>query len=180
MLTITVPGTEYFDEKAQEFVTQGDFTLELEHSLVTLSKWEAFHEKPFLSDKEKTTEETISYVELMIQTPNVPKGIFQKLSAENVETINDYISSNQSATWFSETNDKRRSREVITSELIYYWMITFNIPMECENWHINRLFTLIKICNAKQEKPKKMSRSEMAAKRRQLNDQRRSQLGTKG
>jgi hypothetical protein len=179
VLTITVLGVEHFDEEKQEFLTEGDFILELEHSLVSLSKWESIYEKPFLGLEEKTTEEVFGYVKAMILTPNVPPEVFSRLSQANLEQINAYIEAKMSATWFSETPPPR-SREIITSELIYYWMITFTIPIVCENWHLNRLFTLIKVCNAKNSKPIKMSRSEVAQRNRELNAQRKAQLGTSG
>jgi hypothetical protein len=180
MLTITVPGVESYDEKLGQFVTVGDVTLELEHSLISLSKWESEFEKPFLGKGEKTTEEVLAYVGCMILTPNPPGDILQNLSKENLEAINTYIDRKMTATWFSEQPGAPKSREVITSELVYYWMTVFQIPFECETWHLNRLFTLIRICNIKQSKPKKMSRSEIAARNRELNAQRKAQLGTRG
>jgi hypothetical protein len=180
MLTLIVPGDEHFDENTSEFVTVGDVTLELEHSLVSLSKWESKYEKPFLGRDEKTTEEVISYVETMLLTEEVPEGILHKLSEENFNQINDYLDAKMTATWFSDQPSAPRSREVITAELIYYWMIVFNIPFECQYWHLNKLFTLIRICNVKQAKPEKMSRNEVAQRNRELNAQRRKQLGTTG
>jgi hypothetical protein len=180
MLIIVVPGVEMFDESTQEFVSRNDVTLELEHSLVSLSKWESKYEKPFLGKAEKTSEEILGYIKLMTVTPNVPDNVFTKLSEGNIEDINKYIDARMSATWFSEAPGAPASRDVITSELIYYWMITFNIPFECEHWHLNRLFTLIRVCNIKQSKPKKMSRAEIAARNRELNAQRKAQLGTRG
>lgn len=180
MLTIVVPGVEMYDEQNEEFVTRNDMTLDLEHSLVSLSKWEAIFEKPFLDTKQKTTEEVLEYIKLMTLTPNVSDDVYTKLSEENVLAINKYLEAKMTATWFSEAPGAPKSRDVITAELIYYWMITFQIPFECENWHLNRLFTLIRVCNIKQAKPKKMSRSEIAARNRELNAQRRKQLGTTG
>jgi hypothetical protein len=180
MLKIVVPGIELFDDESQEFVTQNDFTLELEHSLVSLSKWESIYEKPFLGEGEKSTEEVVGYIKTMALTPEVPEEIFYKLSEENVTKINEYIDAKMTATWFSDAPSTPRSREVITSEVIYYWMIAFQIPFECETWHLNRLFTLIRVCNIKQAKPEKMSRAEIAARNRELNAQRKAQFGTKG
>lgn len=180
MLTIVVPGVEMYDEGTGEFVTKGDFTLELEHSLVSLSKWESKNEKPFLGREKKTTEETFDYIRCMVLTPNVPEEVFSKLTEENILAINDYIEAKMTATWFSDAPGAPKSRDVITAELIYYWMVVFQIPFECEHWHLNRLFTLIRVCNIKQSKPKKMSRSELAARNRELNAQRRAQLGSKG
>jgi len=180
MLRIIVPGVEMFDDQSQEFVTEGDVTLELEHSLVSLSKWESKHEKPFLGKVEKTTEETLSYVGCMILTPNVPEEVISKFSEENLKAVNEYINAKMTATWFNEPPGAPKTRDVITAELIYYWMVVFQIPFECENWHLNKLFTLIRVCNIKQAKPKKMSRSELAARNRELNAQRKEQLGTSG
>lgn len=180
MLTIVVPGVEMYDEQTEEFVTKDDVTLDLEHSLVSLSKWESIYEKPFLGKGEKTTDEIIGYVKAMTVTPNVPDAVFLKLTEENIMAINEYIDAKMTATWFNEAPGAPPSRDVITAELVYYWMITFQIPFECEHWHLNRLFTLIRVCNAKQAKPKKMSRAEIASRNRELNAQRRAQLGTKG
>lgn len=179
MLKIIVGGTEMFDDTTQSFTKQGGTTLELEHSLVSLSKWESEFEKPFLGKTEKTSEEVLGYIKAMVLN-EVPEGIFSELSEDNYSEINDYIEAKMTATWFSEPPGAPASRDVITAELIYYWMITFQIPLECERWHLNRLFTLIRVCNIKQAKPKKMSRAEIAARNRELNARRKEQLGTRG
>lgn len=180
MLVIVVPGSELYDESTEQFVTKGDVTLKLEHSLVSLSKWEQIHEKPFLENKAKTNEEVLGYIKTMTVTPNVPEEVYKRLSPENITAVNAYIDAKMTATWFSEAPGPPKTRDVITSELIYYWMIAFDIPFECEKWHLNRLFTLIRVCNIRQAKPKKMSRSALAARNRELNDRRKQELGTKG
>jgi hypothetical protein len=180
MLTIVVSGVEVFDEESQEFTTRGDVVLELEHSLVSMSKWESEFERPFLNTNDKSTEEVIGYIKAMTLTPEVSEEVFSKLSNKNFEEINDYIDAKMTATWFNDTPGAPQSRDVITAELVYYWMIVFQIPFECERWHLNRLFTLIRICNVKQAKPKKMSRAEVASRNRELNARRKEQLGTKG
>lgn len=180
MLTITIGGDQGFDEKTDEFVSVGGIELELEHSLVSLSKWESKWNKPFLGKGEKSTEEVLDYIRCMIVTPNFPPEVLLKLSEDNVKAINEYLEAKMTATWFGDSPGAPGSRDVITSELIYYWMITFNIPFECQYWHLNRLFTLIRVCNAKQAKPKKMSRAEVIARQRQLNEERKKQLGTRG
>lgn len=180
MLTITVGGVQSFDDEKQEFVETGGYKLQLEHSLVSLSKWESEFEVPFLGKGDKTSEEAMAYIRCMVLTPNPPGDFLQELSKENIEAINAYIERKMTATWFSEQPGAPKSNELITAELVYYWMTVFNIPIECENWHLNRLFTLIRIANLKQSKPKRMSRSEINARNRELNRQRREQLGTKG
>lgn len=180
MLRIKVPGDEAFDETEQKFTTVGDVELELEHSLVSLSKWESKFEKPFLGKEDKTSEEAIGYVKAMTLTPDVPDEVFSRLSEDNLRAINVYLDSKMTATWFSDDTSHPQAGVVITAELIYYWMTVFSIPFECQHWHLNRLFTLIQICNIKQEKPKKMSRGEIARRNAELNAQRRKQLGTKG
>lgn len=180
MLKITVPGIELYDEVREEFTTADGFTLELEHSLVSLAKWESIFEKPFLSKDPKTDAEVMAYIQAMLVTPDVPADVFSRFSQGTFEQINQYIDARMSATWFSDKDKGARSREIITAELIYYWMISFQIPMECQYWHLNRLFTLIRIFNIKNAPQKKMSRSEIAARNRELNAQRKAQLGTSG
>jgi hypothetical protein len=179
VLKITVRLSESYDEDKQEFVSE-DFDLELEHSLISLSKWESEFEKAFLGKGEKTDEEIMGYVKAMILTPDFPPEVFEKLSLENINAINAYIDRKMTATWFNEPKKGAISRETITSELIYYWIVSYQIPWEVERWHLNRLFTLIKVFNAKNEKPKKTSRAEAAAQRRALNEQRKVQMGTRG
>jgi hypothetical protein len=180
MLRITVPGQEFYDNATNRFSTVGDVVIELEHSLLSLSKWESEFQKPFLAPGEKTTKEVLDYIKAMIITPDFPPEIFSRFSQDNISQIQEYIESKQSATTFGNMPKPLGRSETITSELIYYWMVAFKIPFECESWHLNRLFSLIRICNVKQSKPKKMSRGQLAERNRQLNAQRRAQLGTTG
>ncbi|MET0787480.1 MAG: hypothetical protein ABWY25_12340 [Paenisporosarcina sp.] len=180
MLKLIVPGDEYFDEETATFETVGDFELELEHSLISLSKWESKYQKPFLESNQKTPEEILAYIETMILTPIYPENIFNRLNQQNIDEIHKYIESKESATTFGRMPEHRGKGETVTSELIYYWMVAFNIPFECERWHLNRLFALIRICNIKNSKPKKMSRNEIASRNRELNAQRKAQFNTAG
>jgi hypothetical protein len=180
MLTITVGAIDVYDDETGKFGSQGGFELQLEHSLLSLSKWESIHEKAFLEAKERTTEETLSYVECMLLTPNPPGDFLLRLSEKNFEEIHAYIDRKMTATWFSEVEPQTRNKDKVTAEVLYYWMTVFNIPFECQHWHLNRLLTLIRICNIKQGKPKKMSRGELARRNRELNEQRKAKYRTTG
>lgn len=178
MLKITIPAREMFNEETQEFFTIKEHTLQLEHSLVSLSKWEAKWNVPFLSKNEKTVEQTIDYIRCMTITQNIDDDVYYGLSTKNVEDINNYIQAPMTATTFRK--ETKKSSEVVTSELIYYWMVALNIPMECQRWHLNRLLTLIRICNIKNTPPKKMSKRELMSRNAALNAARRKQLNTNG
>lgn len=180
MLQIVIPPLELWDEAKQEFVYSKGQTLQLEHSLVSLSKWESKWCKRFLSKEEKTYEETIDYIKCMTITQNVDPEVYSRLSKENVKQINDYIAAPMTATYISEDKNGKPHRENVTSELIYYWMIALNIPFECQKWHLNRLLTLIRVCNVKNQPPKKMGKNATLSRNAALNKQRRQQLNTKG
>jgi len=180
VLTITVLGPEHFDQETRKFSTKGDFVLELEHSLSSLSKWESEFEKPFLGTDDKTPEEVLAYFKYMTLTPDVPPEVFDRLTQKNVDEINAYVQKKMTATWFREIPDGPTSREIITAELVYYWMVQFQINWEAQYWHLNRLFTLIRVLNEKQAAPKKMSKADIINRNRQLNAERRTKLGTKG
>lgn len=180
MLQITIPAVELWDESKEEFINSKEQTLQLEHSLVSLSKWESKWCKPFLSKEEMSREEVIDYIKCMTLTPNVGDEVYQYLTDENVSEINKYIDAPMTATWFNEDKNKRPNREQITSEIIYYWMIALNIPFECQEWHLNRLLTLIRVCNIKNQPPKKMSNQAIMSRNAALNAARRQQLHTKG
>lgn len=179
MLTIEVAMSEGFDDETEEFVETDVVTIELEHSLVSLSKWESFFEKPFLSATQKTSEETLWYVMAMTLTPDVPLAVYENLTEKNVLAIDTYINSKQTATWFSDGGGEQ-SREIITAEVIYYWLVALEIPFECQNWHLNRLLTLVRVCNEKNAPKKQMTQAEVLARNRELNAKRRAELGTAG
>jgi hypothetical protein len=179
MLEIIIPGLELYNEETNEFTCYDDVKLELEHSLVSISKWESKWCKPFLDGKDKTLDEIVDYVRCMTISDNIESDVYDRLTEENLVVINEYIGRPMTATTFN--NEKKSTgREIITSEIIYYWMVSFNIPFECQYWHLNRLLTLIKVCNVKNNPPKKMSQKEILARNKALNDARKKELGTRG
>lgn len=180
MLHITVPAIEQWDEINEQFINTKEQKLSLEHSLVSLSKWESKWCKPFFAKQEKTQEEIIDYVRCMTITQNVSPEIYNYLSRDNLKQINDYIDAPMTATWFSEDKNKTGKNKQITSEIIYYWMIAFNIPFECQKWHLNKLMTLIRVCDVKNQPPKKRSQKEIMSRNAALNAARRKRLNSKG
>jgi len=182
MLTITVPELEMWNAEDEVFVSEQSFQLDLEHSLISLSKWESKFEKAFLDEKvTKTQEEMLWYIRFMVISPGVTFEKLSRLSVENLKEINEYIDSKQTATTFREALTKKSRTEKITAELIYYWMYANGIPTEWEGRHLNQLFALIRIFGVKQSRSnKKQSRSEIAAWQREENARRRAANNTRG
>ena len=180
MLQITIPATEQWDEYREEFITTKEQTLKLEHSLISVAKWESKWNKSFLSSKDKSAEEIIDYVRCMTLTPNVQSEIYSCLTTEQITEIFDYINAPMTATVLPKDLNRRSSREPITAELIYYWMISLNIPPEYEKWHLNRLITLIGVCNIKNQPPKKMNKRALMSRNSALNAARRKKFNSKG
>lgn len=182
MLEIVVPKTEMFDEISECFIETPEYTLRLEHSLLSISKWESRWHKPFIvrsKDDRHTNDEMLDYIRCMSLDKNVPPEVFLNLTPTNLLAINNYIDNPMTATTVKDIPGSPMRREIITSELIYYWMVALGIPFECEKWHVNRLIMLIKVCSAKNN-PKKMSQKAIMAQNRQLNEARKKALGTKG
>lgn len=181
MIKVKIPKAELYNQSTNEFIYIKEKEIALEHSLVSISKWESKWHIPFISDKPKTREQTLDYLRCMTLTQNVDPIVYRLISAKDAQRIRDYIDDSMTATWFSEeANKPKRSREVVTSELIYYWMIAAGIPFECEKWHLNRLMTLIKICGEKNQPAKKMSKRDIMARNAALNTKRRAALKSKG
>lgn len=181
MLPITIPEGEFYNEQTGEFISIKETKLQLEHSLISLSKWESKWCKPFLSKEPKTEEQNRDYVRCMTINQNVDPLVYYGITPKLLEEISNYINAPMTATWFSEDKNKaKKNNEVITNELIYYWMVALQIPFECERWHINRLLTLIRICNIKNEPPKKMNTKDLLNRNKSLNAARRARLGSRG
>ena len=181
MLKLYVPETELFDEETQEFYTVKGQTLAMEHSLVSISKWESKWCVPFLKQDEKTQEQMRHYIECMTITQHVDGKVFDVImtSPKLMSEISEYINAPMTATWFNEQN-RAPNRRVVTNELIYYWMTALQIPFECQKWHLNRLLTLIRVCNIESQPPKKMGKRELASRNRSLNAARRRAMHTHG
>jgi hypothetical protein len=182
MLQLIIPAKEYYDEINNEFISTKEQKLQVEHSLVSISKWEAKWGKSFLSKDPQTTPEVIDYIRCMTITQNVNPEIYNNITNENIEEISKYIKHPMSATWFNDAKSTGvgSSKEIITSEIIYHWMITYTIPFECQKWHLNRLLTLIRVCDKKNAPNKKMTQSEIMSNNRRLNAERRAKSNSKG
>ena len=180
MLQITVPKREAWDEKSEQFVSIPETTICLEHSLISISKWESKWHIPFLGKDRKTIEQITDYIRCMTITPNVKPEIYDFLSQENINDVLSYIEDPMTASTVRELGGSKRSSELITSELIYYWMVALQIPFECQKWHVNRLMMLIRICNVKNQPSKKMSKRSAMQQNAALNAARRQHMHSKG
>lgn len=180
MLQLIIPAIEKYDELHEEFIEIKEQRLQVEHSLVSISKWESKWCKPFLTKDPKTIEETLDYVKCMTITQNIPEKVYSNLTTNNITEVSKYIEASMTATWFTIDKQASVSKEIITSEIIYYWMITYNIPFECQKWHLNRLLTLIKVCDKKNTPNKQMSTAEIMERNRNLNNERRKKYNNKG
>ena len=181
MLVLKIPGREKFDEEKEEFIEAKDHVISLEHSLVSVSKWESKWHIPFLYNKTpKTNEQILDYIRCMTITQNVDPLIYYDLDADAIDKIQKYIDDPMTATTVHDNQNTKRSSEIVTSEVIYYWMIANNIPVEFEKWHLNRLLTLIKVCSVKNTPPKKMSKRATMTNNAALNAARRKAYNTRG
>lgn len=181
MLPLKIPSFEYYDEKAERFGETKDTTLLLEHSLIAVAKWESKWNIPFLGKSGKTVDQCVDYVRCMTTNSGVNPVVYYGLTIGMFDVIDEYINRPMTAAWFTDKEEQKRgSREAVTADLIYYWMIALHIPFECEKWHLNRLLTLIRICNIKNAPPKKMSAAESLGRRRAINAARKAKMHTTG
>lgn len=180
MLNLNIPSIELWDEKDKIFRTSPECKIQLEHSLVSLSKWESKWKKPFLTSKDKTTEETIDYIRCMTITQNVDPIIYGFIRQKEMDLVTEYIDDPMTATTFSQSKNKLTNKEIITAEVIYYWLVTFQINWEAQKWHLNRLLTLINVCSIKNQPKNKMGRKEAMRSQRELNSARKAKFNTSG
>lgn len=179
MLEISVPAKEFYDETNQVFVYTRPTVLQLEHSLISVSRWESKWKKPFLSDKDKTVAETLDYIRCMTINGHVDPNVYMALSAEDQKKISEYISDEQTATKIYRMKEAPAPKRTITSELVYSWMVMYNIPFECQKWHFSRLLKLIEVLEVNTSN-QKMSRGETMRSNAALNRARRAKLHSKG
>lgn len=174
---------EGWDEVHEVFIEPRYKVLQLEHSLVSISKWESKWHKSFLSTLDKkglSLEETVDYIKCMTLTTNVDSEVYEHLTTKHIQEVQKYIVAPMTATVINDPSKSSGQQDVLTSEVLYYYMITLNIPFECQKWHLNRLITLIRVCNIKNKPPKKMSKREIMNRNKALNAERRKQMNTKG
>ena len=179
MLQIVIPPQELFNEETFEITYTKGCTLNLEHSLISISKWESKWRKPFL-DTELSFEEKKDYIRCMTLDRNIPSDAYDFLTTSNYNAVDEYIDNPMTATWFNDMNKGHSKKEIITNEIIYYWMVSNQIPFECEKWHLNRLLTLIRVCSEKNQPEKKIGKHELMQRNRALNAARRKKLHSSG
>lgn len=180
MLEITVPAKEYFNDKTETFLNIPEQTLQLEHSLYTISKWEAKWNKAFLGRREKTPEESDDYIRCMTLTDNVDPMVYLGLTPDNRLKIKEYLNAQMCATYLPKRTGDKESGDTVTAELIYYWMVSLQIPFECQYWHLNRLLTLIRVCNLKNNPPKSRSAKDIGRQNALINAQRQAMYHSRG
>lgn len=178
-LVIVVPGQELFDNEKQKFITTEDVTLRMEHSLVAIHNWESKWHKPFLVPKGHSGEEVLDYFRMMC-LDDVDPSVFDRMSEENLQEIQAYMENVMTATTFHNLPDKPGGREIVTAEIVYYWMVSLQIPLDRETWHFGRLMALIRTVNTKNAPKKKMNTKDALAQQRELNAQRRAEMASKG
>ena len=177
---VTIPDSEAFDDKTNQFLQVKGRRIQLEHSLKSIAVWESKWHKPYLSKDPKTKEELLDYIRCMTLTKDVDPIIYYFIPEEEMQRIAEYIEDPMTATTFKKENSTGPNNKIVTNEILYYDMIALNIPLECEKWHLNRLITLIRVCSEKNKPDKKMSKNEIMRRNRALNAARRKKLGTKG
>lgn len=182
-LVVTIED-EKWDSKKEEFIPPKTVVLQLEHSLVSISKWESKWCKPFLSSiKTATVEETLDYIKCMTLTQNVNPDVYNHVTDRELDQIIDYINLPMTATTIAEEeedNKKKTSPRIVTNELVYFWMIAHQIPWECQKWHLNRLLMLIKVCEAERAPKKKRTQGELMRRNAEINARNRKKFNSKG
>jgi hypothetical protein len=188
MLQVDVPGRELWDAKNEVFINTKPVHLTLEHSLVSIAKWESTWERSFLKNGAQTKEQMEDYIRCMTLTQNVDPGIYKTLPDSVFQQVSEYIQKPMTATYFPPDERQGGMRDVVTAELIYYWMIANNIPFDpCQKWHLNRLMALIRVCslknaeaNADPKKRRRMSSAEIMRRNAKLNEERLKKYNTTG
>lgn len=180
MLRIAIGGNEYYDERENRIIEIPAKVVCLEHSLRSIAKWESKWNIPFLSNKEKTREQSVDYIRCMETTGRIDLSFMDLITPEQTKRVSEYINANMTATTITHRGGRKPSREIITAEILYYWMIQYGIPSEYDKWHLNRLLTLIEVCSIKSGPQQKMGHKEQMAQQRALNEARRAQFKTRG
>lgn len=181
-------GDELFDEETNTFLHPVGKKLHLEHSLLSISKWEAEWEIPFLNT-DKTSEQSLSYIKCCVLDDDFDELLLNTLSDKNILDFNAYLSKGMTAKKIidlrSSLSQKRKSRrpasqKALTSEDIYYSMIQFHVWKECEEWPLQRLLSLLQLCSLKSNSTGEMSKSDQAKFYREENARRKAKYHTNG